>query len=302
MKLNSKSRILSVSHWDMDGSTCQIVLGNYFENIEYHSATFTNIDHMMKIMAPNFHKYDAVILTDVYPKDSALLDHPNIILLDHHETDKHHDATKNRYVIQDNCAAVLTQNWVETKFNVNFSHLYELTRLVNDYDLWIHQDPKSREMNDIFDLYRETKFHKRFFNGDVEFTEKEKNHIKMRKELFEKKWNELDVFEFEKINACLVQIDDFPNEICERLYTQEGYDIVFAKNIKNDNISVRTGRDDIHLGELFTDLEIGGGHAKSSGIRGHNNIDSLKLVLEMVEKELYRLYPQIRKRKKAVKR
>jgi len=297
MKLNSKSRILSASHWDMDGSTCQIVLGNYFENIEYHSATFTNIDHMMKTMAPNFHKYDAVILTDVYPKDPELLEYNNIILLDHHETDEHHNPKLNRYVLQDNCAAVLTQNWVETEFDVDISYLNELVRLVNDYDLWIHNDPKSKQLNELFDLYRETKFRKRFFDGDVEFNQREIDHIEQRSKQLATMWEELDVFEFKKINACLVQIDDFPNEICERLYSQEGYDVVFAKNTKNGNISVRTGRDDIHLGKLFTDLDIGGGHAKASGLRGHsNNIESLKLVIEMVEKAMYQQWPQIRKK------
>jgi len=250
-------------------------------------------------MAPNFHKYDAVILTDVYPKDPELLEYNNIILLDHHETDEHHNPKLNRYVLQDNCAAVLTQNWVETEFDVDISYLNELVRLVNDYDLWIHNDPKSKQLNELFDLYRETKFRKRFFDGDVEFNQREIDHIEQRSKQLATMWEELDVFEFKKINACLVQIDDFPNEICERLYSQEGYDVVFAKNTKNGNISVRTGRDDIHLGKLFTDLDIGGGHAKASGLRGHsNNIESLKLVIEMVEKAMYQQWPQIRKKGK----
>lgn len=302
MKLNKKSHILSISHWDLDGSAAQIVLGNFFDNVEYHNATFTNIDHMITTLASKFGNYDAVIFTDVYPKDTALIDiSDNIILLDHHETDKLHNPTKNRYVITDVCGALLTKNWIETKFNVNLSYLNDLVYLVNDYDLWIHNDSKSKDLNELFGFYRETKFRNRFMNGDVEFTKREHDYLKKRSNELLQMWEELTIYNFEKINACLVNVDDFPNEICERLYTREGYDVVFAIN-KNSNISVRTGRDDINLGKVFTELEIGGGHRKSSGIRGHaTNAESLKIVLEMSEKELYRRYPQIRKRKKRIK-
>jgi oligoribonuclease NrnB/cAMP/cGMP phosphodiesterase (DHH superfamily) len=48
MKLSSRSRILSISHNDLDGIGCQIVLKNYFNNIEFSVTTYNNIDEVLE--------------------------------------------------------------------------------------------------------------------------------------------------------------------------------------------------------------------------------------------------------------
>ena len=300
MKLNSKSKILSISHCDLDGVGCQIALGNFFSNIEYHAATFTSINHIVKTLSTKFKNYDCVIITDIYPKDLSILDsYDNVVVLDHHETNKSHDPDKNRFVITDFCAAQLTKNWVEAMFNVDLSFLDDFMDLVNDYDLWIHKDPKSKQMNMLYGYYRHNKTLKRFFNGDVNFSPRENQYLKERQKEFENIWDQLNVYDLEKINGCFFTYEDFPNELCEKLYSkgkEGGYDVVFAYNINNNNISVRTGRTDINLGEVLEDLEVGGGHPCSASCRGISSLSDVPLLMEMVEKEMYKRWPQVRRK------
>ena len=43
-KIPKNARILSVSHNDLDGVGCQILLGSVFRNIEYRNCSYYNID------------------------------------------------------------------------------------------------------------------------------------------------------------------------------------------------------------------------------------------------------------------
>jgi len=295
--MNTSKKILSISHYDMDGQGCAIVLANVFKNIKFITATFTNIDGIIK--NTDFSEYDLVFMTDVYPKDIELLDDiPNLILLDHHETNKSHEPSNNRYVITDICGAMITKNYIESKLNVDLSHLNSLIYLINDYDMWIHNNKKSKMLNELYYWYRGDKFRERFMSGNTRLLPNEIDYIKKQKKKFLETYNELEVFDFDKINGCFFIFDfNFVNDLCEKLLKEEKYDVVFCQNPRTGNISVRTNiRPDINLGETFTELELGGGHCSSAGLRGiDNSFDSLKSVLKVVEYELLKKYPQIKR-------
>jgi hypothetical protein len=188
-------------------------------------------------------------------------------MLDHHESAlEYNDPSKLHFIISGICGALLTKRFVEKMYNIKLDHLNEMVKLTNDYDMWILKDQKSKELNDImFYKYRPVKFRELFFDGRTEFTQEEKDWLKKREVQFENLYNGLDVFEFEKINGCIVQSKEFINEICHDLMEKEEYDIVVVRNPSNNRISFRTKKDNINLGLILKEFGNGGGHAKSAG-------------------------------------
>jgi hypothetical protein len=297
MKISKNSKVLAMVHNDMDGHTCAIVLANVFNNIRVISATFTNIDTIIKNQ--NFEDYDVVFMCDVYPKDENIIKQiPNLIMLDHHATNSFHDPKKFRIVAEEMSATMLTHLYIQNLMKVDLSHLNNLVYIVNDYDMWIHKNYKSKMLNELFFFYKADKFRERFMDGDTRLTEKEIAFIRKRKKEFIDAYEHLEVYDMSKINACffIVETGGFINDLCEALLKKEKYDVVFCQNTYNGNISVRTNKEEIDLGALFTEAGIGGGHAASSGLRTvENTPEATKDVLKVAEYELLKAYPQIAK-------
>jgi len=295
-KLTRDSRILSISHWDFDGVTCSIVLANYFKNIKCISCTFTNVDSIIE--KTNLEDYDAIFVTDCFPKQVETLDSTDkIIILDHHQGSKKiFNPEKNIYSIDGVCGALLTKNWVEETYNINLNHLNDLVRYANDYDLWIHNWHKSRFINELFWKMGDTKFRMRFMNGDVRFTPQELSFFRQRRKEFFETYDKLLVFEFEKINACFVPVTQFLNDIADRLLYKDGYELVLVQNARSKHISVRSKSDDVNLGKIINDLNLGGGHGKAAAFNNREgNIEKLKESFQVLEDYIYENYPQWRK-------
>jgi oligoribonuclease NrnB/cAMP/cGMP phosphodiesterase (DHH superfamily) len=268
------SKILSISHLDLDGAVCQIILGQVFNNIEYLSTSFYKMDSILKEI--NYNWYDHVILTDIHPDDYELLKiSPKIILLDHHESALSvNNPSLMHYVIPGKCAAVLTKKFIEKYYNIKLSHLDELVKLTNDYDMWELKYPKSKQLNDLmFYKYRSKKFRDLFFNGRTEFTEEEIQWLKQRETDFEVRFNELNIYECEKINGCIVQSEEFINEICDRIMNEKKYEIVFCRNPFNGRVSIRHRIKNLNMGKILSDHKWGGGHQDSCGLFVENLAD-----------------------------
>jgi len=293
--LTRDSRILSISHWDFDGVTCSIVLSNYFRNIKCISCTFTNVDSIIE--KTNVSDYDAIFITDCYPKQAESLDKTDkIIVLDHHPASQSiFNADRNIYSIDGVCGALLTKNWVEATYNIKLSNLDNLVRYANDYDLWIHNWHKSRFINELFWKYGDTKFRMRFMNGDVKLTKWELNFLRERRKEFAETYDNLNVFEFGTINACFVPVTQFLNDIADALLSKDGYKMVLVQNARSKHISVRC-RGDIDIGNVLDTLQLGGGHASAGGFSNkESNMDKLKLDFKKLETYLYDNYPDWRK-------
>ena len=255
-------------------------------------ATYHEIDAIVENAKSTM--FDVVICSDISPSSSEILDkHKNIILLDHHESALHlHNPEKFRYVYDNECGAAVTKRFIETVFGVDLSYLDGIVYLANDYDLWIHDDPKSKEYANLYYHYWNEKFVRRFFNGDTEWTEDEKEFIRQRNHDFEQEWNATESFEFESINGCVCYGKKYINDIADRFINDEGYDVVIFRNVNNKNVSVRS-KGDIDIGGLVTELGFGGGHKNAGGI-SEKDIDKLMEKLRILEKELYNRYKEIR--------
>ncbi len=261
------SKILSVSHNDLDGAAAQIVLANVYQNISFVNQAFYRIDSCLESI--NYDLYDYVFLTDISPSKKEYLDiSDKIVLLDHHgSAQEYTDPSKHRYVVTGGCAAKLTKRFCEKMYGIDLSHLNDLVYLTNDYDLWIHDDPRSKMINDLmFYKYREKKFRDLFHNGRVEFTAEENTYLEERAKRYEKIYQAMDLYEFESINGCVVQEREFINEIAERLMKEEGYRFIVIRNPSHGRVSIRHNLDDLDIGQVLKDLDWGGGHPKAAGM------------------------------------
>jgi len=265
-KIPLDSKILNISHNDLDGCVAQIVLGHVYDNITFINASFYKIDEILQSL--DYDKYDYVILTDIHPDDQRnMYLSDKIILLDHHESAKEYtDPAKMHYVVVGICGAKLTLRFVEKMYDMKLEHLHELVEITNDYDMWILNHPKSKQMNDLmFYKYRPDKFRQNFFDGRTTFTEEEEEWLEQRAIKFDKLYNGLSVFEFDKLNGCIAQSREFINEICDKLMNEESYNIVVIRNPSNGRVSVRHRIEGLNAGEILKVHGWGGGHALAAG-------------------------------------
>jgi hypothetical protein len=285
-----ESRILSLSHNDLDGCVSQIVLGSVYDNITFINTSFYKIDSILETL--DYSKYDYVFLTDIHPdKHQNLYLSDKIIMLDHHESAlEYNDPSKLHFIISGICGALLTKRFVEKMYNIKLDHLNEMVKLTNDYDMWILKDPKSKELNDImFYKYRPVKFRELFFDGRTEFTQEEKDWLKKREVQFENLYNGLDVFEFKKVSGCVTIAKEFINEICEKLMNEEGYKLIVVRNPSNGRVSIRNRFKEIDLGKILKEYGWGGGHKDSAGAFSNDMNDfkeKMQILEERFEKEL----------------
>ncbi|MFA5484950.1 MAG: DHH family phosphoesterase [Candidatus Pacearchaeota archaeon] len=295
LKIPRDAKILSISHYDLDGAGCQIVLANVFDNVTFISTSFYNIDE--KLESIDYSKYDYVIITDVHPENKNLLYlSDKIILIDHHPSDMH-DPNNNHFVIDNKnvCATTLTKHFFEKMFNEKLSHLDEFVYLVNDYDMWILKDKRSKQLNDLmFHKYKVVKFRQSFIDGRTEFTDDELKWLKEYDDKFYNMYDTLDVYEFERINACIVNSFHFINEIAHKLMEEEKYSLVVVRNPKTERASVRCQLESLDIGKVLDDFGWGGGHSNSAGMFCDSLVD-FRSKIEALEEKLYNDYVDIRK-------
>lgn len=291
------SKILSITHSDCDGVSCQIVLGNVYKNITYVDCSFYKIDDYLSKV--KFDEYDYVFLTDIYPdKRSNLYLSDNIILLDHHNTAMEYlNPKKLHFVVTGICGALLTKRFVEKMYNIKLTHLDKLIELTNDYDMWVHKYPESKILNDLmFYYYKSIKFRQEFFNGRTTFTEEELKWYEGRELKYKELYDKLNVYEFETINGVLVQSDEFVNEISHDLMTKEKYNVVFIQNPNLNRLSVRHNIEGFDVGSLLKNLGLGGGHPFAAGMNV-KDMNKLSGDIATIEKEIANKFPIVRRKK-----
>jgi len=285
-KIPLHSKILNVTHYDLDGAGCSILLKYMFDHIDILPASYADISKILNECV-NFHTYDYVILTDITPEDREKLVQykDKIVILDHHDTAMDLlDKKENWFVKEDFCATVLTKKYLEYQYKEDLSVFNFLTYIVNDYDMWIHDTPRSTFINELFWKYHFDNFVKRFKSGNTKIYEEELQYLKRRKSKYEKILSLLDIYEIKELNGILIISEDFINELASK-YLKEDYSIVFVINPKNYKLSIRHSIDDLHIGNLVKSLNLGGGHKFAAGVNS-TSMDEVENYVELIKNEL----------------
>jgi oligoribonuclease NrnB/cAMP/cGMP phosphodiesterase (DHH superfamily) len=276
-----------VSHGDFDGIVCQIVIGNVFKNVEYTTAEFYTIDKKLSLI--DYDKYDIVFVTDIHPEKEESLVSDRIVLIDHHPS-TFNDPSKNRFVVSDKnkCAAYLVKFFFDKLYDndIDLSHLNDIVRLANDYDIWIHADPKSKMIHELHrNLYETDEFRDRFFDGDVSLSGEETKYLEARLQKFQDTFNNLEIFELDNtaVLGCVIFANDFINDLADKLLKTTNYRYVIVRNIEKGRSSIRHAMDNVHIGHILTNLQYGGGHERAGAFFERDNDMFYKKVLTVEE-------------------
>lgn len=273
--ITKDSRVLSISHNDMDGVGCQILLANYFRNIAFYNWSYYDIDE--KFHNVKFEDWDLIIISDLSPTNHDLLKHPKIVYLDHHESAiEMHSPENNRIVDLSKCGTKIVSEWLAQNFTFDDSPFWSLVDYINDYDMWILEYEQSWNMNCLFYKYKEKDFYERFLGGDTKFTPEELEYIQSQKKELDDTFNGLDTMDIPEINGVFFYAENFLNDLCHR-FLQNGYDYSFCYNIKRNTISIRTQKE-LNLGVLLRELGVGGGHKKAAGTIQTTGDETLELL------------------------
>lgn len=288
LKLNTRSKVINIHHIDLDGVGSSIIIKNSFRNPRYINAKYNNIDEIL--LSIDYNNIDAVILTDISSQKAheklGKIWNEKVLLLDHHDTAVHlHDPDNMKFVIPGECGTTLAKKFFEMYYNTGFDYLDYLSYVINDYDMWYHKDPKSKQLNELYLKYWDDNFRERFSKGFTDFNFEEKIYLKNQKNEFNKIYNNLDTWELEDINGVFFVNQKWTNEICDKLMDEHGYQIAINKNPKTKSCSVRSRIKDIHIGELLKELGFGGGHAEAAGFY-EPDIIKFQEKIQTLEREL----------------
>lgn len=223
-----------------------------------------NTDTFVKTI--NFNDWDAIVVADISTKDRDFLNNEKVILVDHHATAVElHDPSNNLFVYEHNCGTYLLNKLIECVKQKQDKKMNELVDIINDYDMWVLKDERSKPLQALFYHIGEDKFTERFWNFKVKFNDEENkwwnDTVAHRNKIFD----EMEIFQDEGSNVGFIFQEEFSNEFCEMALNQFNIDVVVF--IKPGMGSVRTKRRDINIGHMLENLGIGGGHAQAGGFR-----------------------------------
>lgn len=293
-----------ICHNDLDGGVSAIciinhILAKYGEGADWTLAfkTYTNINQYVERIIDQANKFSKVFIADISVEEYLAKEFPsNFVLLDHHDTAAHLNGIHNCIVNTDgnDCGATLCLRHLLIDEGLPYKHLLKLVAIAKDYDLWIHKLPNkvAKNLNFLYYKYWGERFVKRFIEGFDGYEPEEKTFLK-------NKWDDvhteieecniIDMLEEEpkhKNKFALVVLKNSKsevNEICEYVLNELHYNVVITVNTKQKKISIRADSNaeekGFHVGEINSELEIGGGHARAGGA-SFTDDDHLEVICE----------------------
>ena len=316
--MKNDSKILNITHADMDGCGCSIILGNVFKSIKTVPIGYSSLDNtIFNIGVSNdYSGFEFIIITDLNLRKKHIVHLTKInipfFILDHHQDiDMIHNG-KNIIINEAKCGTTLTKSFIESICNdINLSHLDILSETILDYDLWLHKKIWSKPLNYLYGMYGFVEFKNRFMNGfsqDGILPSEQENLLRINEKIH-KHWSMVKKTMMLSDTSKIVVIYSEPkymNEMCDKILQNKINDaeIVFVINTTGFNGSIRTSRTDINMGEFLSDLKVGGGHKQAAGFENNyikenkTLVDSMKhdLILQDIEKYIMMLekkYPVI---------
>lgn len=290
---NENQKVLSFSHCDLDGIGCQIVLSNYFKNINFYSINYGKEDRLLNKIEAYNENYDLILITDFTPlsilNEFRMIKTP-IIIIDHHDSALSALDIKNNIYINTTMSA---SKLVYKLFNKlkPMPYLNEFIEIINDFDLHLEQNKKSNYYNQLFwsNLYTKTEFINRFKFGDLKLTNEEKEILINNKK-------EINL-EIENIEGCnlprngfMTNMPKFCTEVGDNLL--KTYTWILFTNIKPEynrfKISLRCKNDgnfDFNLICKAANIIDGGGHSSSAGA-SFNSIEELQTGIKNISKAM----------------
>ena len=165
------SRIIHISHNDLDGIGSQFMISRAFYNVHWFNCDYKDIEYTISQALKQI-KMETLagapptlfLITDINltletaihldKQVNSLPSPPKLLLIDHHATGKDCAEKFDWYQLDTSCCATrLVYQWLKPLLSEELQHyLDRLSALVNVTDLWQTQDPRFNKANLIADL------------------------------------------------------------------------------------------------------------------------------------------------------
>lgn len=279
--VSKRFKIILLSHFDLDGFGCNIVVKNRFagHDITTRNVGYNNINKIVKelILSGEIYNYDALFITDISVDEEVaeLIDNLNrdkidIALFDHHESTAHLLKYDWATIDKEHCGAYITNEMLSLNDDLD-----DLINLINDYDTWAWEakgNVQAKRLNDLMKLIGVDKFVSIFTeNANIPNVF---NVLEKYKELLDINQRQIDeyiskknksmqkkTFKDKKVGIVFADmyLSELGNELCKM-----NEDVDYVMMINMATVSLRTVKNDIDLSKIAEQFG-GGGHKKASG-------------------------------------
>ena len=257
-----------LSHNDMDGAGCALVLETKFQFDSVTHSRYIDIIDNLKIIDENITVHTkSVFITDLMFKDDAFIElfrlamnHPNVkfIYIDHHSYADKELELLNKFKKMENSIVIHDESKCATKLCFEFINsddedLYRFVRFVNAYDIYLEEQPEFRVgflLNNIFWSIKMNGFKFAMHKNNFKIP---KSFITLNEELIEKKNKKFKQLEEQGLiikdedNQVLLAFSDTYKS--DYIHDYPGYKAYVLPYQSNNNISVRFRDFDEHATE-----------------------------------------------------
>ena len=293
--LNDANTILLITHANcMDGMGCELLMEKLFSSVIVMKSSPQKVNDLVANLDAS--KYDAIVFADISTTNEDFLNNKHVMLVDHHDTASNlHDPDNLIFVYDFECGSKLLKRVIEAAKRKPLKQLDDLVDIINDYDLWIHNDKRSKKLAKTFYSRKsDEEFAERFWNFKVSFTQEEEEKFEEDAIKYEQIYNQLEIFELDQTLTGFAVFGSYNNDLCHDIMVRNKLRVAIIFNTQTRCASIRTVDEEVHLGEMMKEYGTGGGHPMAAGFRAIND-DKLRDTLEFIDDYLYQNYPSLRK-------
>lgn len=274
---NRDSKVLNITHDDLDGAVSAIVIRNVYPNCATVKTNYSGEDYRNAIEAiMGSADFDGIVFSDFSPDDNMIdavhkMRKPYIVI-DHHQTAqvRPDDVYGEYYVTEGKCGALLCYEFY--KDMADLDKLYDLCVVTNDHDLWLRKMvPISDDLNTLLYEYGYDKFIEKFMDGlEPNGTLPEDSKGVLANHEYEVNQYIAHCVQKElPYNGHYIECDKYNSDINKRMTPQYDW-LVMAGTDGVDpgmtKLSFRTRRNDINIGATLKSFgRGGGGHPAAAG-------------------------------------
>ncbi|GMO63920.1 MAG: hypothetical protein Ta2D_10780 [Rickettsiales bacterium] len=274
VQYKKKTSIL-FTHTDLDGAGCAILFKTFLQ-VDYVYCIGHGLDNKIdKEIEKTMSKYNPsevdVYIADISPNTTQMMEWlikncNSVVVLDHHKSQDFLLKYKQFNYSLEKCGTSLVRDYLQKKGLWEHKYLKDFdyfVDVINDIDLWLLQDPFSKDLNKLFSFMGMSKFIEALtdrpqmmyrYNDIIDILNNtEKNYIE---KALEKKYP----------CACggeYVFAENYGNEIGNNIAENNDDKIGIVINMKNKSVSLRS-IGDIDISKIAI-ANGGGGHKNASG-------------------------------------
>lgn len=276
-------KMFCFTHFDMDGAVSYLVTkwAHPGYKIECKPVMSSDIRYEVTqwLVDHNFADYDKVIFLDLDASPATdLIDHNNVLIIDHHKTHAERLKYKNAAAIVKEypSAALLAYRLFRKLYDTKFTAAQKILMLyANDYDSYTLEFKESQMLNVMFWNTQKTfeNYIQLYANGFKPFTKEQLAIYRIYENELKETLDSLKAFqgshadvdgEYRVVVAAFA--NKHINDVATHLLNKYNADVSIVINLKTQRVSFRRPKDGtMKLDAFAKDIADGGGHEYSAG-------------------------------------